>query len=215
MALGGGCEVCLGASHIVAHAELYMGLVEVGVGLIPGGGGTKEMLVRWMSQIPKDMPDTNILPYFQKVFEIVGTAKVSFSARLAENMGFLRPGIDKIVTSRDSQLHVAKMYALGLSKAGYVAPKPMMLKLPGRDGIALAEVGLYTFGLAGYATPYDVVLGKRLAYVLSGGNVAPGTLVSEDRVLELEKETFMSLLGDQRTLDRIRHMLLQNKPLRN
>jgi len=215
MALGGGCEVCLGASHIVAHAELYMGLVEVGVGLIPGGGGTKEMLVRWFSQIPKEMPDASVLPYFQKVFEIVGTAKVSFSAKLAENMLFLRPGIDKIVTSRDNQLHTAKMYALGLSKAGYTPQQPMMLKVPGRDGIALAEVGLYTFGLGGYATPYDVVLGKRLAYVLAGGDVNPGTLVSEDRILELEKETFMSLLGDQRTMDRIKHMLLHSKPLRN
>jgi 3-hydroxyacyl-CoA dehydrogenase len=215
MALGGGCEVCLGASHIVTHAELYMGLVEVGVGLIPGGGGTKEMLCRWLSQIPKALPEVSILPYFQKVFETVGMAKVSFSARLAEEMLFLRPNIDKIITSRDNQLHIAKQYALGLANAGYTPAAPMMLPLPGRDGIALAETGLYSFALSGWVTEYDQVIGKKLAYVLSGGDVAPGTLTSEDRVLELEKEVFMSLLGEQRTLDRIRHMLMKNKPLRN
>jgi 3-hydroxyacyl-CoA dehydrogenase len=215
MVLGGGCEVCLGASHVVAHAELYMGLVEVGVGLIPGGGGTKEMLVRWYQQIPKELPETNRLPYFQKVFEYIGTAKVSFSAKLAEEMLMLRPGIDRIVTSRENQLYVAKQYGLGLSRAGYRPPVPMKLKAVGRDGIGLAVTGLYTFVQGGYATEYDAFIGKKLAHVLSGGDVAPGTLVTEERILELEKEAFMSLLGEEKSLARIKFMLLNNKPLRN
>jgi len=215
MVLGGGCEVCLGASHIVSHAELYMGLVEVGVGLIPGGGGTKELLVRWFSQIPTAMPETAVLPYFQKVFEYIGTATVSFSATLAEEMLLLRPGIDRIVTSRDNQLSYAKNYGLGLSRGGYRPAPPMKIKAAGRDGMALAETGLYTFVLGGYATEYDAFIGRKLAYVLSGGDVAPGTLVTEERILELEKEAFMSLLGEEKTMARIRHMLLKNKPLRN
>ena len=215
MVLGGGCEVCLGASHIVAHAELYMGLVEVGVGLIPGGGGTKELLVRWLKQIPKELPQTSQLPYFQKAFEYIGTAKVSFSATLAEEMMLLRPGIDRIVTSRDNQLYHAKHYALGLSRGGYRPETPMRIKAVGSDGMALAETGLYTFVQGGYATEYDAAIGKKLAYVLSGGDVVPGTLVTEERILELEKEAFMSLLGEEKTVARIRHMLLKNKPLRN
>ena len=215
MALGGGCEVCLGASHIVAHAELYMGLVEVGVGLIPGGGGTKELLVRWMKQIPKELPETSVLPYFQKTFEYIGTAKVSFSATLAEEMLLLRPGIDKIVTSRDNQLNYAKQYALGLSRSGYRPEPPMRIKAVGKDGIALAKTGLYTFVEGGWATEYDAFIGNKLAYVLSGGDVLPGTTVTEERILELEKEAFMSLLGEEKTMARIRHILLKNKPLRN
>jgi len=216
MALGGGCEVCLGASHIVAHAELYMGLVEVGVGLIPGGGGTKELLVRWMREIPEVLADnTNPLPYFQKVFEYIGTAGVSFSARLAEEMRLLRPGLDKYVPSRDNQLNQAKQYALGLSRSGWRAPPPMQIPATGTDGIALAEAGLYTFTLGGYATEYDAFIGRKLAYVLAGGDVQPGTIVTEERILELEKEAFMSLLGEKKTMARIRHILMTNKPLRN
>ncbi len=216
MALGGGCEVCLGASHIRAHAELYMGLVEVGVGLIPGGGGTKELLVRWMREIPEVLADnTSPLAYFQKVFEYIGTAGVSFSAKLAEEMRLLRPGLDKFVTSRDNQLYQAKQYALGLHRSGWRPEPPMQIRATGTDGIALADAGLYTFTLGGYATEYDAFIGRKLAYVLAGGNVLPGTIVTEERILELEKEAFMSLLGEQKTMDRIRHMLLKNKPLRN
>ncbi len=216
MALGGGCEVCLGASHIVAHAELYMGLVEVGVGLIPGGGGTKELLVRWMREIPEVLADnTSPLPYFQKVFEYIGTAGVSFSAKLAEEMRLLRPGLDKFVTSRDNQLYQAKQYALGLSRAGWRPEPPMQIRATGSEGIALAEAGLYTFTLGGYATDYDAFIGRKLAHVLAGGDVLPGTIVTEERILELEKEAFMSLLGEKKTMDRIRHILLKNKPLRN
>ena len=216
MALGGGCEVCLGASHIVAHAELYMGLVEVGVGLIPGGGGTKELLVRWMREIPEVLADnTSPLQYFQKVFEYIGTAGVSFSARLAEEMRLLRPGLDKFVPSRDNQLNQAKQYALGLHRSGWRPETPMKIRATGTDGIALAEAGLYTFTLGGYATEYDAFIGRKLAYVLAGGDVLPGTIVTEERILELEKEAFMSLLGEQKTMARIRHILLKNKPLRN
>jgi len=215
MALGGGCEVCLGADRIVACAETYIGLVEVGVGLIPGGGGTKEMLVRWTDLVSPELPETNLLPYMQKAFEMIGMAKVATSAREAENYRILRAGIDQVAVSRDNQLYQAKNLALGMSKGGYEPEFPKMLKATGRDGIALIETGLYTFELSGWITEYDKVIAKKLAYVLAGGDVTPGTLVSEQRILELEKEAFMSLLGEKRTIDRIQYMLRNNKPLRN
>ncbi len=215
LVLGGGCEVCLGASHIVAAAETYIGLVEVGVGLIPGGGGTKEMLVRWWDLMSEELPTISNLPYLQKVFELIGMAKVATSAREAEAYRILRPGIDKVVVSRDNILHVAREYALGLSRADYRAVPEKKLKVAGRDGLALVEAGLYSFGLSGWVSEYDKFIGRKLGYVLCGGDVAPGTLVSESRILELEKQVFMSLLGEQKTMDRIRYMLQNNKPLRN
>lgn len=215
LVLGGGCEVCLGTTAVVAAAETYIGLVEVGVGLIPGGGGCKEMLVRWMDLTSDEIPTVSMLPYMQKAFELIGMAKVATSAKEAEAYRILRPGIDKVVVSRENQLHVAKQYALGLSRADFRPAPEKMIKVAGRDGIALVEAGLYSFGLSGWVSEYDKFIARKLGYVLSGGEVNPGTLVSESRILELEKEAFMSLLGEQKTMDRIRYMLMNNKPLRN
>ncbi|MBM4370432.1 MAG: 3-hydroxyacyl-CoA dehydrogenase/enoyl-CoA hydratase family protein, partial [Deltaproteobacteria bacterium] len=154
MALGGGCEICLGASHILAHAEWYVGLVEVGVGLIPGGGGCKEMLIRWLDQIPPGV-DVSPLKYVQKAFEFIGMAKVALGAGEAEEMRILRPGRDRFVTSRDNQLHNAKMLALGLHAGGYTPDAPRIIEAVGRDGIANINVGLYSFGLSGWVTEWD------------------------------------------------------------
>ena len=214
MALGGGCEICLGASHILAHAEWYVGLVEVGVGLIPGGGGCKEMLVRWMDQIPPGV-DVSPLKYVQKVFEFIGMAKVALGAGEAEEMRILRPGKDRFVTSRDNQLYHAKQLALGLYEGGYTPEAPRIIEVVGRDGIANIDVGLYSFGLSGWVSEWDTHIAKKLAYVICGGDVTPGTKVHEDRIIELEKEAFMSLVGEPLTKARIQHMLLKNKPLRN
>lgn len=215
LVLGGGCEVCLGGSHVMPAAETYIGLVEVGVGLIPGGGGTKEMMVRWMNTIPRGLNDRSVLPYLQKVFEIIGMAKVAVSAMEGFEHLFFRPGQDRMAISRDNQLYQAKEWGLGLARSGYVPAPPVKFRAAGTEGIALLEAGLYTFGLSGWVTEYDKYIGLKLAKVLSGGEVAPGTLVSEDRILELEKEVFMSLVGEPRSQDRIRHMLINNKPLRN
>jgi len=214
MSLGGGCEVCLGASHILAHAEWYVGLVEVAVGLIPGGGGCKEMMIRWLDQIPPGV-DISDLKYIQRAFEIIGMAKVGLGAGEAEEMRVIRPGRDGFVTSRDNQLYNAKHLALGLYEGGYTPDAPRIMSVPGRDGIANINVGLYSFGLAGYVSEWDTHIAKKLAYVLCGGDVAPGTKVHEDKILELEKEAFMSLVGEPLTKARIQHMLLKNKPLRN
>ncbi|MFH1532249.1 MAG: 3-hydroxyacyl-CoA dehydrogenase/enoyl-CoA hydratase family protein [Pseudomonadota bacterium] len=214
MALGGGCEICLGASHILAHAEWYVGLVEVAVGLIPGGGGCKEMLVRWLDQIPPGV-DVSNLKYLQKAFEFIGMAKVALGAGEAEEMRILRPGRDGFVTSRDRQLYNAKHLALGLYEGGYTPDAPRILTVPGRDGIANIDVGLYSFGLSGWVSEWDTHIAKKLTHVLCGGDVAPGTKVHEDKILELEKEAFMSLVGEPLTKARIQHMLLKNKPLRN
>ncbi len=215
LVLGGGCEVCLGASHVVANAETYVGLVEVGVGLIPGGGGTKEMLVRWMDTIPKGLSDRSVLPYVQKVFEIIGMAKVAVSGMEGFEHLFFRPGTDRMAISRDNQLYQAKQLGLGMARAGYTPAPPKKIRVAGTEGIALLETGLYTFGLSGFVSEYDKYIGGRLAKVLSGGEVAPGTLVTEERILELEKEVFMSLVGEPKSQDRIRYMLINNKPLRN
>jgi len=214
MALGGGCEICLGASHILAHAEWYVGLVEVAVGLIPGGGGCKEMLVRWLDQIPPGVEVSN-LKYLQRAFELIGMAKVALGAGEAEEMRILRPGRDGFVTSRDNQLYRAKQLALGLYEGGYTPDAPRILTVPGRDGIANIDVGLYSFGLSGWVSEWDTHIAKKLTHVLCGGDVAPGTKVHEDKIVELEKEAFMSLVGEPLTKARIQHMLLKNKPLRN
>ena len=214
MALGGGCEVTLPADVIVANAELYMGLVELGVGLIPAGGGCKEMVMRSLAGVPADM-QLDRFPFVRRAFETIGMAKVSFSAEMGREIGFLRPH-DIIQTNRDRQFHDAKQVVLGLHQAGYEPPRPPdNLILPGRTGLGALRAGLYQMKLAGWITEYDAFIGERLAYILVGGDVPENTKVTEDRLLELEREVFMSLCGEQKTQDRMQHMLMKNKPLRN
>jgi 3-hydroxyacyl-CoA dehydrogenase len=215
MALGGGCEVSIHGARIQAHAELYMGLVEIGVGVLPAGGGCKELVCRLLQGAPADMKGMSRMPWLQKAFENIATAKVSNSAEMARTLGFLRPQ-DGISLSRDSLIHDAKQTALGLWRAGYRPPPPPdWLIMPGPDGAALFLAGLEQFGAGGFATPQDVVAGKQIAKVLTGGDVRPGTAVTEQHLLDLEKEGFLYLCGTEATQARIEHMLKTGKPLRN
>ena len=214
MALGGGCEVVLGGDAVVSYSELYMGLVELGVGVIPGGGGTKELLIRQLEGIRANLK-VDRFPYVQQVFEQIGMAKVSMSAEMAREMGTLRP-TDRVVLNRDGQIHEAKMMAIGMTVGGYTPPKePDFLILPGEEGIAAFRVGLDGMRSGGWISEHDELIATKLAEVICGGYVAKDTLRTEDELLELEAEAFMSLCGEQKSQDRMGHMLQKNKPLRN
>jgi len=210
MALGGGCEILLHCDVIEAHAETYMGLVEVGVGLVPAWGGCKEMLLRW-SDNPKHAKGP--MPAVSKVFETVATATVSKSAEEARSLLYLRPG-DGIVMNRDRLLARAKERALSMLK-NYAPPEPRELQLPGPSGEAAMTLVLDDFRRAGRATDHDVTVGKKLAHVLAGGKVDPTETLTEDKLLNLERAAIVSLLRTSPTLDRIEHMLETGKPLRN
>ena len=210
MALGGGCEVLLHCDAIEAHAETYMGLVEVGVGLVPAWGGCKEMLLRW-SNNPKHAKGP--MPAVTKVFETVATATVAKSADESRALMFLRPS-DGIVMNRDRLLMAAKTRALALAE-DYAPPEPQELRLPGPSGETAMNMVLDDFHKAGKATQHDVTVGKKLAYVLAGGKTDPTDPITEDKLLNLERSAIVSLLRTPQTLDRIEHMLETGKPLRN
>jgi 3-hydroxyacyl-CoA dehydrogenase len=210
MALGGGCEVLLHCDALQAHAETYMGLVEVGVGLVPAWGGCKEMLLRW-SNNPRHPKGP--MPAVSKVFETVATATVAKSAEEAKSLLYLRPG-DGITMNRDRLLAEAKAMALAMAK-DYAPPEPRELQLPGSAGETAMTLVLNDFRRAGKATDHDVTVGKILAHVLAGGNTDPTAAVSEDKLLTLERNAIVSLLKTPQTLDRIEHMLETGKPLRN
>ncbi|MBI0446488.1 3-hydroxyacyl-CoA dehydrogenase/enoyl-CoA hydratase family protein [Deinococcus sp. DB0503] len=212
LALGGGCEFSIHADHIVASAELYMGLVEVGVGLIPAGGGTKEMLLRFTDQIQPGQP---LLPAVQRAFELIGTAKVSSSALEARKLGFLHDH-DTIVMNKNHIIEEAKRMVLALAP-GYVQPTPRQdIPVMGDAAIAAVKMALYGMREGGYVSEYDTVVAGELARVLSGGTGNNRTAkVSEEHLLDLEREAFLTLLGKKGTQDRIAHMLKTGKPLRN
>ena len=210
MALGGGCEILLHCSAVQAHAETYMGLVEVGVGLLPGWGGCKELLARW--QANPVMP-RGPMPAVAKVFEIISTAQVSKSAAQAQGLGYLRP-TDGITMNRDRLLHDAKARVLALSD-GYQPPKPAEYRLPGPGGRVALELAVDGFAAQGKATPHDVVVSKAVARVLTGGEHDALDILTEDDVMTLERETFMTLVRNPASLARTEHMLMTGKPLRN
>lgn len=210
LTLGGGAEMCLGASAIQAHAELYMGLVEVGVGLIPGGGGTFALL----HNLQEGGPDIDPIIYLRDAFMSIGMAKVATSAEEARAAGFLRIN-DRVTMDRDDLLEAAKWRALGMAKSDHTPVTGRVVKAAGRDGVATISANLWDMEQSGQISAHDKLIGTKLAYVLSGGDVAPGTLVSEARFHELEREAFLSLCGEKKTLDRIQYMLMNNKPLRN
>jgi 3-hydroxyacyl-CoA dehydrogenase len=212
--LGGGVEVAMAASRIVAAGETYMGLVEVGVGLIPGAGGCKEMVRRIVSRAMKN-PGTDALPYVQSVLQVVGAAKVSSSAAEARSFGFLTDA-DRIVMSRDHLLHVAKQEVLELAEAGYVAPvREQSCYAAGRDVRAGLKAGIYVLQQGGYMSEYDAYISARLAHVLCGGELSSPQWLDEQYFLDLEREVFVELAGQQKTIDRIKYMLETGKPLRN
>lgn len=213
LALGGGAELCFPADKVQAAAETYIGLVEVGVGLIPGGGGNKEMLIRAIEGVPNDV-QTRLDMFVQKALENIAMAKVSTSARDAQDLGYLRKS-DGISVNRDFLLHDAKEAALGLARSGYIAPKPTPIPVTGEAGAALLKVGVYGMKLSGYISEHDEKIAHHLIKVLTGGSVARGTRVSEQYLLDLERESFLSLIGEPKTQQRMQHMLTTGKPLRN
>ena len=214
MALGGGCEIILAADAVCAHAELYAGLVEIGAGLIPGGGGNKNMLVRYLEGVPPDMK-MDRWPFVQRVFEQIGMAKVSLSAPEALDMRILRMS-DRIVMNREELNHEAKRMVLGMYQGGYrPPPRPDFLILPGLPGVATIQTGLYNMVQGGYVTEFETKIAAKLAYVLCGGDIEPNTAVTEERLLELETEAFMSLVGEQKSIERMQALLTTGRPLRN
>jgi 3-hydroxyacyl-CoA dehydrogenase len=213
LTLGGGAETAMHSAATVANGELYMGLVEVGVGLIPGAGGCKELIMRHAGGFPQDV-DYDPNPFVQKVFERIGLAKVATSAGEARDMGFLRP-TDTITMNPAHVLADAKKRARGLADSGYVAPAQRTVKLPGPSGKAAIELFLYQMHEGGFATDHDVTVGKALARVLTGGDIPAGAVCTEQDLLDLEREVFLSLCGEPKSQARMQHMLQTGKPLRN
>jgi 3-hydroxyacyl-CoA dehydrogenase len=212
LALGGGCEVALHGSRIQAAAETYMGLVEVGVGLIPAAGGTKELLARAVDALPSR---AELLPHVQRIFETIGMAKVSTSAHDARAIGYLRD-VDGISMNRDRLIWDAKQHALDLVRDGYQPPVRRTSVRVGGDPIRAAlELGVHLAHRAGRISEYDVVVGRALAGVLAGGSLPHETMISEQHLLDLEREAFLRLCGERRTLERIQHTLKTGKSLRN
>jgi 3-hydroxyacyl-CoA dehydrogenase len=223
LALGGGCETLLHGAAAVAHAELYCGLVELGVGLIPAGGGTKEMslrAVRASERLHGASPGAGggesvaVQEAIKAAFETIALAKVSTSAAEARRLGLLRTS-DVIVPNRDRLLSTAKSEALRLVAEGYTPPPNESWPAPGVNVRATLQLGAYLMHEGGYITDYELKLAHKLAYVLCGGDVAGGTVVDEDYMLALEREAFLSLCGERKTQERIQHTLKTGKPLRN
>ena len=201
------------ASRVVAAAELYTGLVEVGMGLIPAGGGTKEMVRRLLNP-PMQTRDVTDLAFLQRLFEQVGQAKVATSAEEARQLGMLGPE-DRVVMNREHLLAEAKREVLHLGAAGYHPPLPEKIYAAGRDGLAALRLGIYTFKEGKYITDYEAVIGEKLAYAMTGGEISQPAWVPEQYLLDLEREAFLSLCGEEKTQQRIWHFLQTGKPLRN
>jgi 3-hydroxyacyl-CoA dehydrogenase len=213
MALGGGCELCLHADKVVAHAELYMGLVEFGVGLIPGGGGSKEFALR----LSDELQDGDIeLNNFRDRFLTIGQAKVSTSAYEAFEFGYLKKGRDVVVVSQNRLLAEAKQHCLQLANDGYVQPVQRTdIRVLGKQALGLGYVGANTMYSGNYISEHDVKISQKLAYVLAGGDLSQPSLVSEEYLLGLEREAFVSLCTERKTLERIQSIITGGKVLRN
>jgi 3-hydroxyacyl-CoA dehydrogenase len=220
LTLGGGTEISLHAPALQPHAELYMGLVEVGVGLLPGAGGCKEMLLRAVDSAESIRPggrgeSVELMEAMKKTFETIATAKVATSAHEARGLGFLRDS-DSITMNRERVLADAKNRALELLRAGYEPPQPRTdIPAPGENILAALKMGVHLMRQGEYITDYEVKLATKIAEVLCGGNVTPGTPVSEQYILDLEREGFKSLCGEKKTQERIQFTLKTGKTLRN
>ena len=214
LTLGGGCEISMHGDRVQAAAETYIGLVEVGVGVIPAGGGTKEMTMRAMDAA-KDVPDADPLAFLKKTFELVGMGKVATSAQEARAWGFLRD-IDSISMNGDRLIGDAKQQVLNLVSMGYVAPVERSdIYVMGEPAEAAMKLALHMMKQGGYISDHDQLIGKKLAHVMSGGSINHPTYVSERYLLDLEREAFVSLCGERKTQERIAAMLKTGKPLRN
>lgn len=213
MTLGGGTEVCLPAVHIQAAHETYMGLVEVGVGLIPGGGGNKELYIRYLNQMA-DGVNYDLQAVANKVFETIAMANVSTSAAEARDAHFLTRS-DGISVNQDHLLHDAKRAALHLAASGYTAPIRQNIPVTGETGYATLLLGAQSMHASGFISDHDLVIAKKLAWVIAGGNVPFGTKVDEAYLLEIERKAFLELVAMPKTQQRMQHMLVKGKPLRN
>lgn len=213
MTLGGGTEICLPAASIQASMETYMGLVETGVGLIPGGGGNKELYLRLLERIPEGT-NIDLQQVANKTFETIAMAKVSTSAHEAMELGFIRPQ-DGISINQDHLLSDAKDKVLYLAEHGYQPPAKKKIPVVGETGYATMLLGAKQMKLSGYISDHDLKIAEKLAFVIAGGRVPKGTEVDEQYLLDLEREAFLSLLGEPKTLQRMQHMLVKGKPLRN
>jgi 3-hydroxyacyl-CoA dehydrogenase len=213
LTLGGGCELCLHADKVVAAAETYIGLVEFGVGVIPGGGGSKEMTLRASDSLRKNDVELNVL---QEYFLTIGMAKVAKSAHEAYDLGILQKGKDLVVTNSAQQIAIAKKHALLLAEAGYTQPiKRTDVKVLGKQALGMFLVGTDSMEVANYISEHDKKIANKLAYVMAGGDLSQASYVSEEYLLDLEREAFLSLCTERKTLERIQHMLKTGKPLRN
>lgn len=213
MTLGGGCELSLHADMVVAAAETYIGLVEFGVGVIPGGGGSKEMALRASDTFRKNDVELNVL---QEYFLTIGMAKVSTSAYEAYDLGILQHGKDIVVVNKDRQIATAKAHAKLMAEAGYTKPiKRKDVKVLGKQALGMFLVGTDSMEAGKYISEHDKKIANKLAYVMAGGDLSEATLVTEQYLLDLEREAFLSLCTEKKTLERIQHMLKTGKPLRN
>lgn len=214
MTLGGGAEVTMGGNAVVAAGELYIGLVEMGVGLIPGGGGNLQLMRNTFGPHADDA-SFNALPFIQKIFMNIGMAKVATSAEEAIDAGFMQAERDTVILNRDHLLYYAKQKVLGMAAAGFRPPRQMNFRLPGQDGAATIDMLLYSMVHNGQISEHDRLIGQKLATVLCGGTTSPALLVGEQTLLDLEREAFLSLCGEEKTKARMISIALYNKPLRN
>ncbi|MBT8264706.1 MAG: enoyl-CoA hydratase/isomerase family protein, partial [Muriicola sp.] len=213
MCLGGGCELSLHADKVVAAAESYIGLVEFGVGVIPGGGGSKEMALRASDTFKKNDVELNVL---QEYFLTIGMAKVSTSAYEAYDLGILQKGKDIVVVNKDRQIATAKAHAKLMAEAGYTQPiRRNNVKVLGKQALGMFLVGTDAMEAGHYISEHDKKIADKLAYVMAGGDLSEASYVSEQYLLDIEREAFLSLCTERKTLERIQHMLKTGKPLRN
>ena len=213
LTLGGGCEICLHADKVQAHAETYIGLVEFGVGVIPGGGGTKEFAVRFSDELKEGDVEINAL---KNRFLTIGQAKVSTSAEEAFELGHLRKGHDEITVCRDRLIADAKKSAILMAEAGYTRPiERTDIRVLGKEGMGLIYVGADSMMAGNYISEHDKKISEKLGYVLCGGNLSSPALVSEKYLLDLEREAFLSLCGERKTLERLQSIIKYGKILRN
>jgi 3-hydroxyacyl-CoA dehydrogenase len=214
LALGGGCEVCLAADKIIAHAELYMGLVEIGVGLLPAGGGCMNLWKRFVETVPAAVTEIDLAKFFVPTFMAIAMAKVSTSAAEARANGFLRPQ-DRIVFNRDYLIGEAKKEVLNMVAAGYAPPVKRKISVLGQAAQGMINAEIANMLTAGFVSEYDGFLARRIAFVISGGQVRENSQIDEEVILSLEREAFIDFLKEEKTLARIDHMLKTGKPLRN
>jgi 3-hydroxyacyl-CoA dehydrogenase len=215
LTLGGGCEVCIGAAdRIVAHAELYMGLVEIGVGLLPGGGGCLNLYKKMTASIPENVTDVDLAKFFVPCFMNIAMAKVSMSAAEARANGYLGPN-DRIVFNRDLLIGEAKREVLRMVEDGYAPPLRRPLRVFGEAAQGMIQAELFNMQSAGFVSEYDVFLARRIAFVISGGEVRTNAMIDEQTILNLERQAFCDLWKQEKTQARVAHMLKTGKPLRN